>query len=136
MRTKAIYGFLIVLTIAATPVFAQAQLSSNDIIVKMKTDLDLQDDQVTNITPIIEKYTVAFYDLQKSIEDGSINQSSIDSQRQGLQAAETQELSQYLKPDQLSLWRGMQNQMDKQKDKDNGNGDLDQYSNLPRDISS
>jgi len=103
------------------------------MIVKMKTDLDLQEDQVTNITPIIEKYSIAFGDLQKSIDDGTINSSSIDSQRQGIEASETQELSQYLKPNQSSQWRQLQSQMDQQKPQDNldSSVDADKYSNLP-----
>ena len=81
MNMKTIYAFLISMLIVWTPAHAQDDNeSSNDIIVKMKTDLNLQEDQVTNITPIIEKYTTAFADLQKSIDDGTINPSVIDSQ--------------------------------------------------------
>jgi len=129
-----IYGFLISLLIVAVPALARDSQSPNDIIVKMKTELDLQDDQVFNITPIIEKYSMAFSDLQKSIDDGTINQSAIDSQRQGLEAQETQELSVYLKADQLSRWRDMQSQMDQPKDSGSGESDTaaDEYSNLPQ----
>jgi hypothetical protein len=95
----------------------------------MQSKLDLQQDQITNITPIINRYTELFAELQKSINDGSINQSSIDSQRQGLEAQETQELSQYLKPNQLSEWRDMQAQLYQTQGSDNS--DSDQYSNLP-----
>jgi len=100
--------------------FAQEEPSTNDIITKMKTDLDLQEDQVNNITPIIEKYTMAFHDLQKSIDDGTINPSAIDSQKQQIKAAEAQELSQYLKPYQISQWNDIQGQMAQQKDTDSG----------------
>jgi len=138
MNLKIISAFLIVFFIAALPAGAQTQLSSDDIITKMKTDMDLQEDQVTNITPIIEKYTTAFGDLQKSIKDGTINPSTIDSQRQDLEASETQELSQYLKPYQLSEWRQMQGQLDQQKDNGNGDADpdADEYSNLPNSAPS
>ena len=126
--------FLIILFLTAMPVFAQDVPSSNDIIAKMRTSLDLQEDQVTNITPIVEKYTIAFHDLQRSIEDGTINPSVVDSQRRGLEAAETQELSQYLKPNQVSLWWGMQGQMEHRKvniSNDHADADADRYSNLP-----
>jgi hypothetical protein len=133
---KVISGFIIALFMVITvPGLAQDQPSSNDIIVKMKTGLDLQEDQVTNITPIIEKYSIEFQDLQKSINDGTINQSAIDSQRQGIEDAETQELSAYLKPYQLSQWRELQGQIYQQKDNgnsDDANDDADEYSNLPR----
>jgi hypothetical protein len=132
---KLLAGFLLSFFIATMPALAQDSLSSNDIITKMKTQLDLQDDQVTNITPVIEKYTMAFEDLQKSIDDGTINPSAIDSQRQGIEAEETQELSQYLKPNQLSEWNSMQGQLYQQKDTGDTNADSDTYSNLPRDTS-
>ncbi len=135
MKMKMIGGTLIIFFIVTLPVLAQERPSSNDIISKLQTELNLSQDQVYHITPIIEKYAIAYHDLQQSIGDGTINPSAIDSQRQGLEAAETQELSQYLKPYQLSEWRSMQGQMDQQKDKDNSdaNVDADQYSNLPRD---
>jgi len=134
INMKQIYGFLIALFIATMPGFAQDQPDSNDIITKMKTDLNLQENQVTNITPIIEKYSIAFHDLQRSIDDGTINPSAIDSQKQQLKAAEAQELSQYLRPDQMSQWNYIQGQMEQKKDKDSsdGNADTDEYSNLPR----
>ena len=131
---KAIIGLFIVLFFAAMSGFAQAQQSAEDIINKMKTDLDLREDQVAKITPIIEKYSMAFHDLQKSIDDGTINPSAIDSQRAQLKSAESQELSPYLKPYQISQWNSIQGQMEQMKDKDSneGNAEADQYSNLPR----
>jgi len=114
------------------PAYAQDQYNSSDIISKMTTALDLQEDQVTNITPIIEKYSIAFADLQKSIKDGTINSSAIESQWHGLEDTETQELSQYFKPNQLSEWRDMQSQIYRQNGQDSGdNSNADQYSNLP-----
>jgi hypothetical protein len=141
MGMKSIYGFLTVLFIAAIPVFAHAQQSANDIINKMQHDLNLSQDQVANITQIIERYTMASNDLQKSIDDGTINQSAIDSQRQQIKAAEDQGIAQYLRSDQLSEWNNIQSQMDQQKDKDSSgddagtSADADEYSNLPRDPS-
>ena len=134
---KLIYRILITFFFAITPCFAQDGPNANDIIARMKTQLDLQEDQVTNISPIIEKYTIAFADLQKSIDDGTINASAIDSQTQGIEAQETQELATYLKPYQLSEWRQMQSQMDQAKGQDSGaaGSDSDQYSNLPKNNS-
>lgn len=131
---KAIYWLLIILFFATTLVLAQDSTSSSDIIAKMESELDLQPEQVFNITPIIEKYTMEFQDLQKSIKDGTMNPSAVDSQRQGIEAAETQDLSQYLKPNQLSEWRSMQAQTEPQKGDENA--DADQYSNLPRNAPS
>src|ERR1700690_1757588 len=101
MCMKTIYGIWIALLLAAIPAFSQEHQSTNDIITKMKVDLNLSDDQVSNITQIIDRYTDASNDLQKSIEDGTINPSAIDSQKQQIKAAEDQGVAQYLRPDQL-----------------------------------
>ncbi len=97
---KLIYGLLILL-ITTIPAFAQTPPSANDIVLKMQHDLNLSQDQVANITQVIQRYVDASNDLQKSIEDGTINQSAIDSQKQQLKAAEEQGLSQYLRSYQL-----------------------------------
>ncbi len=124
---------LMVALMGLSPAFAQ---ESYEVIAQMKTQLDLQDDQVYNITPIIEKYTLAFRDLEKSIADNTINPSAIESQRQSLEEAETQELSAYLKPDQLSRWRALQAQMNQSEDQlDDEDVDADaddpKYTNYP-----
>ena len=127
---KAIYGSLMILFIAVMPALAQGQQSANDIVLKMQHDLNLSEDQVTNITQIVDRYTAASNDLQKSVEDGTINQSAVDSQKQQLKAAEEQGLSQYLRSDQLSEWSNIEGQ---QKGTDTGDSDADsdKYSNLP-----
>jgi hypothetical protein len=135
---KATYGILITLLIASTPVFAQESQSTNDIMTKMQHDLNLSDDQVSNITQVVERYNIASGDLQKSIDDGTINPSAIDSQKQQIKAAEDQGIAQYLRPDQLYQWNNIQNQMDQQKDEgmSDSNADVDEYSNLPRNAPS
>ena len=126
---KLIYGLLILL-ITTIPAFAQTPPSANDIVLKMQHDLNLSQDQVANITQVIQRYVDASNDLQKSIEDGTINQSAIDSQKQQLKAAEEQGLSQYLRSDQLYAWRQMKQQ---NKAADSGaSEEPDEYSNLPK----
>jgi len=133
-----LFFFFIFLSISAFPVFAQSQQNANDIILKMQHDLNLSQDQVANITQIIERYVDASNDLQKSIDDGTMNPSAVDSQRQQIKAAEEQGIAQYLRSDQLTEWNQIQGQMDQQKDNGDSdanvdaNTDSDQYSNLPR----
>jgi len=131
-----IHFFLITLLIGAIPVFAQEHQSTSDIMTTMKNDLNLSDDQVAGITQVIDRYVDASNDLQKSIEDGTMNPSAIDSQKQQIKAAEYQGISQYLRSDQLSEWNNIQSQMDRQKDTyssdSNSNADTDEYSNMPR----
>ncbi len=135
---KIIYSLLAALFIVAITAIAQDQPSTNDIITKMKTDLNLSDDQVSNITQIIDRYAMASNDLQKSIEDGTMNPSAIDSQRQQIKAAEEQGMAQYLRSDQLTEWRQIEGQMDQQNGKDNGDSSAgaDEYSNLPKNTPS
>jgi hypothetical protein len=134
MDMKSIYGFLLIFFIAAIPAAAQEHQSTNDIITKMKIALNLSDDQVANITQIIDRYVDASNELQKSIDDGTMNQSAIDSQKEQLKAVEEQGIAQYLRSDQLYEWNNIQSQMDRQNDKDSGDGENspDEYSNLPR----
>jgi hemerythrin-like domain-containing protein len=133
---KWMYGILLSLCMAILPGYAEDQPSSNDIITRMQTSLNLSEKQVYNITPVIEKYVDQMQDLQKSINDGTINQSAIDSQKQQIKAVEDQGLSQYLDPNQISQWNYIQSQDQKGKDDADGGADADEYSNLPRDIPS
>jgi hypothetical protein len=135
---KFIIGSLLTLIIASLPAWAQEKTSPTDIVTKMQADLNLTPEQVYNITPIVEKYAAEFSELQRSIDDGTINPSAIDSQRQQLQAAEDQDMSQYLTPNEISQWNYIRSQSQEQADKDgsDNNADADIYSNLPRDISA
>lgn len=122
---------LMFLFITATPSFAQDQQSANDIVLKMQHDLNLSDDQVSNITQVVERYVMASQELQKSIDDGTINPSAIDSQKQQIKAAEYQGISQYLRSDQLYEWNNIQAQMQEESDQTNteDNSETDNDSN-------
>ena len=110
-RRQVIFASLVLTWFfAAVPAFAQDQPSVNDIITQMQHDLNLSDDQVASITQVVESYVSASTDLQKSIDDGTINPSAIDSQKQQLKAVEYQGIAQYLRPDQLTQWNYMQGQ--------------------------
>jgi len=126
--------FLFILFFTAIPAFAQNQQSANDIVLKMQHDLNLSQVQVANITQIIERYVDASNDLQKSIDDGSINSSAVDSQRQQIKAAEEQGIAQYLRSDQLTEWSQIESQMGPQgsSNSDDNGGGVDQYSNYPK----
>ena len=115
---KTIILFLATLLISTIP--CHAQLDSSDIITKMKNALDLQEDQVTNITPIIEKYTSKREELRQSMEDGTADRDSMRSQMKQLKTDETQELSQVLSADQVSQWEQMMNQHRHKQNYDGG----------------
>ena len=122
-----------VLFISVVPGFAQNQQSANDIVLKMQHDLNLSEDQVAGVTQIVERYVDASNDLEKSVSDGTINQSAIDSQKQQIKAVEEQGIEQYLRSDQVSQWRMIESQ---EGDKGGSGGDADEYSNLPKNTSA
>jgi hypothetical protein len=120
---RVIGGFLMVLFFTAMPVFAQEQPpSADDIVSKMQSKLNLTQDQVTAITPIIEKYTSQREQLRQSAEDGTADRDSMRSQMKQLKEDEKQDLSQVLSADQLSQWEQMQGQMRKHGGDGNGGG--------------
>ena len=129
--------FVVLIFLFALPAaFAQEHQSTNELMSRMRTALNLSDDQVANITQIVDRYVDASKELEKSIDDGTINPSAVDSQKELLKAAEGQGIAQYLRPDQLSQWNIIQKQMDDQKEGNVASSDESLYSNLPRDISS
>ena len=114
MIMKMIYAFLIGLFFITVPVFAQNQPSSSehqlpsaaDIVAKMQSKLNLTQDQVMAVSPIIDKYSSKREELQQSMKDSSADKDSIRSQMKQLRADENQELSQFLSADQMSHMKG------------------------------
>ena len=98
------------------PVYAQDQQpgdghqppSAEDIVAKMQSKLNLTQDQVAAVTPIIEKFSTKRDELRQSMEDGTADKESIHSQMKELREDEKQELSQVLSSDQISQWQQMQ----------------------------
>jgi hypothetical protein len=118
MTVKTFYACLMVLFLTTMPVFAQDQPSSDarqppstaDIVAKMQSKLDLTPDQVTAVSPIIEKYSSKREELRQSMEDGTADRDSMRSQMKQLKADESQELSQVLSAAQMGQWNSMQSQ--------------------------
>ena len=111
MGMKALGACLIFLFLAVMPVFSQDQPpSAEDIVSKMQSKLNLTQDQVTAVTPIIEKYSSKRQELRQSIEDGTADKDSMRSQMRQLKEDEKQELSQVLSANQLAQWRKLQAQ--------------------------
>jgi len=122
MTMKSIGACLMVLFFLTVPVFAQDQSpSAQDIAAKMQSNLNLTQDQVTAVGPIIEKYATKRGELRQSMQDGTADQDSIKAQMKQLKEDEKQELSQFLSADQLSQWEKMQGQgRHKHSNGDNG----------------
>jgi peptidoglycan hydrolase CwlO-like protein len=117
MTMRIFYACLTALFFVSIPVSAQEQqpgdehlraLSTVDIVAQMQSKLNLTQDQVTAITPIIEKYSSQREALRQSIQDGTADKDSIRSQMKQLKADEKQDLSQVISAGQLSQWEQMQ----------------------------
>jgi hypothetical protein len=126
---KLLYACILGLFVSTVSVFAQDEQSGGDhqppsadqIVSMMQSKLSLTQDQVTAVTPIIEKYTSKREELRQSIQDGSADKDSIRGQMKQLKTDESQELSQVLSADQLSQWQQMMSQhRHKQQDNDGG----------------
>jgi len=111
MSMKFYFAFLMTLFIFVVPALAQDQPPSVDEIVsRMQSKLNLTQDQVSAITPIIEKYSSQRDQLRQSVEDGAADRDSVRSQMKQLRESESQDLSQILSPDQMSQWQEFQKQ--------------------------
>jgi len=94
--------------LSAMTVWAQDQPPSPDQIVsQMQSKLNLTSDQVTAVTPIIEKYSSKRDELRQSMEDGTADRDSMRTQMKQLKKDEAQELSQVLSADQLNQWKSL-----------------------------
>ena len=102
MNKNQIFGILIICFFLAVPSYAkQSQppkkpITTDDIIAKMKQQLELTDQQVDQVKPIIENYLA---------------------QEKQLKLEEKKELSHVLTGQQLYTWDFIQNQTAKEKKK-------------------
>jgi hypothetical protein len=123
MGMKPIHVYLMILFFTAMPVFAQDQPpSADDIVAKMQTQVHLTQDQVSAITPIIEKFASKRQELRQGVEDGTIERSDMRAQMKQMKTDENQELGQILSADQMGQWKQMQGQMRQHHDKDGSSG--------------
>jgi hypothetical protein len=130
MIMKRFYACVMVLFFTTMPAFAQDQssggdhqpLSAADIVAKLQSKLNLTQDQVTAITPIIEKYSSKREHIRESMEDGTADNDTVRDQMKQLKTDETQELSQVLSADQVSQWEQLMSQH-RHKQKSDGGAD-------------
>jgi len=91
-----IFFFLVVSAYAKQKLQPQQQSRANDIVAKMKTQLELTDKQVDGVKPIIENYLA---------------------QEQRLKLEEKKQLSRVLTGGQMFTWNFLQNEKPKEKKK-------------------
>ena len=75
--------------------------SASDMVSKMKQELNLTDEQVSQVTPIIQEEVNQMQSLMSQVADRDAVKSQIDALHQSTEA----KLAQYLTPDQLTQWK-------------------------------
>jgi len=112
------FNLLVVFFLLTIPVYATESLPTDDIVVKatdavifqMKANLNLTQDQITAVQPIIAAYTAKVRNLQQSLEDGDIDGRAMYNQRQQLTNDEYQQLGTILTSNQLKTWINIESQ--------------------------
>ena len=111
-----VYGFILgVLCItAAGTAFPQQgehqQMSAGDIVAKMKDNLNLTDEQVNQITPIIEENSQQKQALMEQAKSSGSGFSAVKDQMVALRQSLESKLAQYLTPEQLEKWKNSMQQ--------------------------
>ncbi len=117
---KKIVGYvLIILFISTASIYAQEpRVSLNEIVAKMKTDLNLTDDQVEAVKPIVKESLIKRQAFLQSLEGQTIiNKIMVKATLHKLRKEENEELSKVLTKEQ------MQKRIEKQNVKDSLNQD-------------
>jgi hypothetical protein len=85
--------------------------------------LNLTQDQVSAVTPIIQKYAGKRQELKEGMQEGAPVSDSMRAQMKQLKENESQELSQVLSADQMGQWQQMMHQgKHKHNSDENGEG--------------
>jgi hypothetical protein len=80
--------------------------SASEMVSRMKQDLGLNDEQVSQITPILEEEISRMSELMGSETDRESARSKMDALRQDTES----KLAQYLTEDQMTKWKSRQGQ--------------------------
>jgi len=105
--TRRIWGLCLAVFFAVSFFsFAQADTSSvDDIVTKMKTELNLTQQQIDAIKPIIQGYVTARKQLIKSFrQQGLMDKDALKNKIDQLKSVERQKLGQILGQDQMNKW--------------------------------
>ncbi len=111
MRDKAIIGYLLViLFFLGISAYAQDEKpATDDILARMKAELNLTQAQADAVKPIIEEYTAKRHQIRESLkEQGVTDKNIILSRMEQLREEESQKLTHVLTPDQMKQWNKKQ----------------------------
>ncbi len=113
MKKYLLLGMLALSIGFAAQVYAQEQITADDMVAKMKAGLNLSDDQVSSIKPIVEEGMTKRQELREGMS-GTGDRSAIHAQMEELRQDENEKFSKILTPDQMTQWNDMQAQMQSQ----------------------
>lgn len=102
---------LVMFFVISFSVFAQADPSSvDDIVAKMTTELNLTQQQIDSVKPIIQQYKTARKQLIQSFRQQLLtDKDALKSQIDQLKTVERQKLGQILTQDQMNKWLEKEN---------------------------
>ena len=95
-----------ILFLLAGSVYAQESTSVSDIVAKIQKELNLTQQQIDAVKPIIRENIAKREELRQSVEDQTmiIDRDIIQSKIEQLDQDEDQKLSQILTRDQMNKW--------------------------------
>ena len=106
MKSKIIRHTLVILLFLSVSVYAQETASVSDIIGKMAKELNLTQQQVDAVKPIIREDIAKREEFRQSIQDQTMiaDRDIIRDKIEQLDKDEDQKLSQVLTHDQMNKW--------------------------------
>jgi hypothetical protein len=106
MRSKIIWHVLVIIFFLTVSAYAQEAASVDDIVTKMKKELNLTQQQADTVKPIIEENIAKREKLKQGVQDQGmiIDRDAMQSKIGKLDQDENQKLSQVLAPDQMKKW--------------------------------
>jgi len=107
MRSKIIWYALalVILFFLAVSAYAQETTSVNDIVAKMKKELNLTQQQADAVKPIIDENMTKREELREEQNQAMMaDRATIQSKIEQLDQDENQKLSQILTKDQMNKW--------------------------------
>ncbi len=118
-------GILIVIFSMAVSGHAQGyqQPSADDIIKKMKEQINLTDQEAGQVKPILESEVQQQQAIRAQAENQEIDQETMRTQLRELRADTESQLSRYLSEEQMTQWKDYQRRLERLNGgQDSGNG--------------
>jgi len=84
--------------------------SASDIVAKMKQELNLSDEQASQVIPVIQEEIQEMQTIMEQARNQGVSREAMLSQMESLHKNTESKLSQYLTEDQLTQWKNRRQQ--------------------------